>query len=88
MPRSRSSWRNTPSAEGAHLLISRIGVGLVQLAGNTHQEFLFGVVGVELAELLPLGILGLLNEAQQILFVEGELAVVVFRLSQQPAIGR
>lgn len=36
----------------------------------------------------PLGILGLLDETQQVLFVEGEFTVVVFGFAQHPAVGQ
>jgi len=72
-----------PSAAGAHLLVGGIGGGLVQLAGDPLEE-----VGVALAELLPLGVLGLFHKAQQVLFIEGEFAVVVFRFAQQPGVGQ
>ncbi len=77
----------TQSAKGTHFFIGRIGIGLVELAGDTFQEFLFGIVRVKFSELLPLGILRILYKTQHVFLIESQLTIIVFRFTQRPAIG-
>ncbi|WP_341524368.1 hypothetical protein AABC73_25060 [Pseudomonas sp. G.S.17] len=56
-------------AEGAHFFAGCIGVGFIQLGGNTFKKVVLWGARVERAEFLPLFRLGVLNETQQVFWV-------------------
>jgi hypothetical protein len=80
--------QHTQGAKGSHLFIGGIGIGFIQLRGDTFQKLCFGVIRIQGTKLLPLGILSLLHKPQQVFRIQGQFTAVVFRLAQQPAIGK
>ena len=54
-------------AEGAHRLVGREWIGLVELFGDALEKLLLGSGRVERAELFPLLGLGVLHEADDVL---------------------
>lgn len=74
-------------AEGAHRLVGRERVGLVELLADTFEKLLRGGGGIERAELFPLLELRALHEAADVPGIKREAAVIVFVITPLPAAG-
>ena len=73
--------RHAERAAGAHRLVGRERVGLVDLLADTFEKLLLGGGGMERAELFPLLGLSVLHQAGDVLGIEREDAVIVFGIT-------
>ncbi len=73
MPRSRMLVaQDAERAEGAYHLVGRVGIGLVELLGDAFEKLLLWVGRIDRAEPLPLPVLGVLHEADHVLWFQRE----------------
>lgn len=76
--------QHAQGAEGAHLLVGRMGIGFIELRGDPFQKLLLGMVRIKLAVFLPLLVPGLLDKTQQIFFIQRKFTIVTIRRTSQP----
>ena len=72
----------------AHVFAGGVRVHLFQLAGDKGQQGVLRGLRVEFGELVPCLGLGVLDVADDVLWIERPHPVVLVRRAQQPAVGR